>query len=106
MKPFLLAASLLALAMLLTGCTNDTKSKAQIRLLNVSPGYSSFDLYVNNGDSDTDSQKFTGVNYEVASAYTKLDSDTYTVKFKRSGVTGTLRSLSSEKLADDTHATY
>jgi hypothetical protein len=111
MKPFAPASwfhllALLALALLLNGCTNENNSKARIRLLNVSPGYSSLDLYVNDGDSDTDSQKFTGVNYEIASEYTALDSDTYTVKFKRSGVTGTLRTLSAEKLADDTHATY
>ena len=98
---------LLAIAVL-GGCGDggsDSK-KAQIRLLNVSPGYTSLDLYVNNGDSDTDQMKTSGVALEAISDYIKLDSDTYTIKFKRNGVTSTLLTASSQQLTDESHTTY
>ena len=87
------------------GGGSDSK-KAQIRLLNVSPGYTSLDLYVNNGNSDTDVLKNSAVALEALSDYIKLDSDTYTIKFKRSGVTSTLLTASGQQLTDESHATY
>jgi hypothetical protein len=99
---------LLAIAVL-GGCGggggSDSK-KAQIRLLNVSPGYTSLDLYVNNGDSDTDVLKASGVALEAITDYVKLDSDTYTIKFKRNGVTSTLLTASGQQLTDESHNTY
>jgi hypothetical protein len=98
---------LLALAAL-GGCggSSGDSNKVHIRLLNVSPGYTSLDLYVNNGDSDTDDQKASGVALEALTDYVTLDSDTYTLKFKRAGVTSTLLSAGGQQLTDDSHATY
>jgi hypothetical protein len=98
---------LLALAVL-GGCggSDSDSEKAQIRLLNVSPGYTSLDLYVNNGDDDTDTLKAAGVALEGLGDYIKLDSDTYTIKFKRNGVTSTLLTASGQQLTDESHTTY
>jgi hypothetical protein len=98
---------LLALAVL-GGCggSEGDSNKAHIRVLNVSPGYTSLDLYVNNGDSDTDTQKASSVALEALTDYITLDSDTYTLKFKRGGVTSTLQTYSGQQLTDDSHGTY
>jgi hypothetical protein len=98
---------LLVLAVL-GGCggSSGDSNQAHIRLLNVSPGYTSLDLYVNNGDSDTDTQKASSVGLEALTDYISLDSDTYTLKFKRAGVTSTLLAASGQELTDDSHATY
>jgi len=97
---------LLALTVL-GGCGSDGDSnKARIRLLNVSPGYTSLDLYVAKGDSDTDTQKAAAVGLEALTDYITLDSDTYRLKFKRAGVTSTLLAASGQQLTDDSHATY
>lgn len=91
----------------LSGCGGGGDSNhAEIRLLNVSTGYNSLDVYVNRDDSDTDTLELEGVTYGTASAYTELESDTYAVKFKRNGVTSTLLTLSAVELTDDSHATY
>ena len=101
--------AIVAVLLALAGCLGEDGSDspyAQIRLLNVSPDYSSLDLYVNAGSSDTDSLKFQGVAFEVLSNYSKVDSTVYNVKLKRNGVSSTLGTLSDEKQADDTHVTY
>jgi hypothetical protein len=99
---------LAAAATLLNGCDSgggsDSK-KAQIRLVNVSTGYQSLDLYANKSGDD-DKVQTSAVGFETVSDYVKLDSDTYVVKFKRNGITSTLLTLSSEKLTDESHATY
>jgi hypothetical protein len=94
-------------ALSLSGCDSGGGSNhARIRLLNVSPGYTSLDLYANGEDDDTDRQRITAVAYDSVSAYTEIDSGTYNVKFKRAGVTSTLLTLSGKQLADDTHNTF
>lgn len=94
-------------ALFLSGCDNGGGSdRARIRLLNVSPGYTSLDLYANGEDDDTDQQRIAGVAYDTVSDYTELKSGTYNVKFKRAGVSSTLQTLSGKQLADDTHNTF
>jgi WD40 repeat protein len=79
---------------------------ARIRLLNVSAGYASVDLYVNEDDNESDQLTITGASYGTVSDYAELNSDTYTIRFKRNGVMATLLTLSDQQLADDSHATY
>jgi hypothetical protein len=94
-------------ALLLSGCDDGGGSgHTNLRLVNVSPGYDSLDLYANAADDDTDRQRVAGVTYETVSSYTQLESGTYNVKFKRSGVTSTLLTVSSRAFADDTHHTF
>jgi hypothetical protein len=111
MKSLKRYTGLLLAVLLLGGCdfgSGGSGDQADIRLLNVSPGYDSLDLYTNNNDDDddSDSKKIEAVSYNTVSSYAEVDSDTYTIKFKRNGVTSTLATLSSEKLTDDTHGTY
>lgn len=102
---YLIFAVLAALS--LSGCDSGGGSKhAQLRMLNVSPGYTSLDLYANGGDDDTDQQRIAAVAYDTVSSYTELESGSYTVKFKRAGVTSTLQTIGSQQLADDTHTTF
>lgn len=100
---------LIALAVLaLNGCSDgsgDGDGQARIRLLNVSPGYSSLDLYVEDDDGN-DSIQNSAVASGSVSDYAVLDSGTYTVKLKRQGITSTLLTLSDRALADESHAVY
>jgi hypothetical protein len=101
--PILAASS----AVCFSGCDSGGGSgRAQVRLMNVSPGYTSLDLYANTEDDDTDQQRVAGVVYDTVSSYAELESDTYDIKFKRSGVTSTLQTASGKQLADDTHHTF
>jgi hypothetical protein len=94
-------------ALWLSGCDSGGGSgHTNLRLVNVSPGYTSLDLYANDIDDDTDTQRVAAVAYETVSGYTELGSGTYNVKLKRSGVTSTLLTMSSKQLADDTHHTF
>lgn len=104
-----LPAALVALAAVasLSGCSSgDDEAKARTRLLNVSSGYQSLDLYVNEDDSDSDSLKASAVAFGGLSDYNSVKSGTYDIKFKRAGVSSTLLTLSDKKLADDSNATY
>lgn len=92
--------------LLLGGCLGGDGDNARLRLLNTSTGYDSLDVYVNNGDDDSDTQTLSGVGYGTLSAYSKLKGDTYTVKFKRNGSSSTLETLGDEALADESHTTY
>jgi hypothetical protein len=85
----------------LSGCDSggDGDKQAQIRLLNVSPGYSSLDLYVQD-DAGNDNLKFGAVASGSISDYTAVDSVSYTLKLKREGITSTLLTLSDRSLAD------
>ena len=94
-------------ALWLSGCDSGGGSgQASVRLVNLSPGYTSLDLFANAADADTDQQRVAGVAYETVSTYTQLESGTYNVKFKRSGVTSTLLTVSNRAFADDTHHTF
>lgn len=91
----------------LAGCSSgDDSGDARSRLLNVSSGYQSLDLYVNEDDSDTDSLKASAVAFAGLSDYNSVDSGTYDIKFKRAGISSTLLTLSDKKLADDSNVTY
>ena len=101
--PILAAAA----ALWLTGCDDGGGSgHTNVRLMNVSPGYTSLDLYANSADDDADTQRVAAVAYETVSNYTELGSGTYNVKLKRSGVASTLLTMSGKQLADDTHHTF
>ena len=94
-------------ALWLSGCDSGGGSgHASVRLVNLSQGYTSLDLYANAADDETDQQRAAGVAYETVSGYTQLESGTYSVKFKRSGVTSTLLTVSGRAFADDTHHTF
>jgi hypothetical protein len=105
---FRLSALLVALAAAsLSGCSSGgDNADARSRLLNVSSGYQSLDLYVNDNDSDTDSLKSSAVAFAGISDYNTVKSGTYDIKFKRAGVSSTLLTLSDQKLADDSNVTY
>jgi hypothetical protein len=93
---------------LLAGCgggADSSSKKAQFRLLNLSTGYDSLDLYTNNGDQDTDTTQFTAVTAGGISSYASVKGDSYTVTFKKTGTSGSLFSTSTA-LASDTHATF
>jgi hypothetical protein len=93
----------------LVGCDDSggNSKTASIRVLNVSPGYESLDIYVKNeNEDDTDALVLQDVAYETVSEYAEVDSGTYTIRFRRSGVSGNLRSVSSQNLTDDSHITY
>lgn len=97
------------LALVVAGCggggADSSSKKAQMRLLNLSSGYDSIDLYSNNGDQDTDTKEFTAVTTGTISSYVQLKGDTYTLKFRKTGTTGDLLSQSST-LASNTHVTF
>jgi hypothetical protein len=104
-----LSAILIALAatVSLGGCSSgDDKGDARSRLLNVSSGYRSLDLYVNEDDSDTDSLKASAVSFAGLSDYASVESGTYDIKFRRAGISSTLLTLSDRKLADESNVTY
>src|SRR5687767_5690430 len=95
-----LPAFLVALAAVvsLSGCSSgDDSGDARSRLLNVSSGYQSLDLYVNEDDSDSDSLKASAVAFAGLSDYNSVDSGTYDIKFRRAGATSTLLALSDKK---------
>ena len=110
MRSSLLISLVLLAAATLNGCGGGggNSKKAQIRLLNVSTGYQSLDVYTNNenDDDDDDVQQLSAIGYGTVSDYASFDSDTYSVKFKRAGVSATLSALSSQKLTDESHYTF
>lgn len=101
-------ALLLATLLGLHGCdTDDGDSReARVRVLNVSEGYNTVDLYVNEGGDASDEQAVAATAYGTLSDYATLDSDTYQVKFRRNGVASTLLTLSDVQLSDGSHTTY
>ena len=91
----------------LSACDDGSSNgAAQLRLLNVSADYSSIDVYTAGKDADADSLSIAAVGYGNASDYTMLGAGTYTIKFKRAGVTSTLQTMSGANLAEDTHRTF
>jgi hypothetical protein len=85
--------------------TYSNTESARLRVLNVSVGYDSLDLYTNNGTSPADVQQFVGVAQGTASAYTSLTAASYVMKFRRSGTVGALHTQ-AVTFAEDTHVTY
>lgn len=81
----------------------DNTDSAKLRVLNVSTGYPSLDVFT--GLSNVDTQQFTAVASGTITPYAAVKADTYLLKFRRAGATGTLLSQSAT-LADDTQVTY
>lgn len=107
-RALLLAAIVALAAGLVVGCGKSGSKTAQLRLLNVSTGYSPLDLYtnLNNDSSDSDAQQQSSIAYESIGSYATVKSDSYSVKIRRTGIASTLYSLDSENLSDESHATY
>src|SRR5688572_6507475 len=104
----LLCLPILIATLFLGGCSSgddDDEGSARIRLLNSSEGYDSLDLYVTPDDEDTDVLRFTGVQLGALSDYTTLGAGTYTFKFRRNGVSSTLRTM-SDQLGKEAYGTY
>ena len=96
------------LALAVAGCGGNAEGSsknAQFRLLNVSSGYDTLDLYTNNGDQTTDTKQFSAIATGAISSYASVKGDSYTVTVKNTGTTGSLLSTSAT-LASDTHATF
>jgi Domain of unknown function (DUF4397) len=97
---------LCALAVLVVAaCGSDTKH-ADVRVLNVSVGYQSLDMYTNKNGTSGDSELLDAVAYDAITSYSSVDSGTYEVKFRVHGNSGNLEDLTSESFTDGTHATY
>ena len=108
MKVLKALAVMLGLVLSLSACNLESggsdEGNAKIRLLNVSPGYQSLDLYVNDGSDDAeDEMELEAVAYNAMSDYADVDEATYSLKLRRSGVSSTLYTLSNSKLVDDSH---
>lgn len=104
-----LSAGFLALALVACGGGGDEEGEdPQIRLLNLSTGYSSLDLMTNleADDDDEDETQAEGVALERVSDFVTLDPDDYTVKLRRTGSGSVLRSFTGEELVEDTINTY
>ena len=97
---------------LLAGCGGSggdgDKGDPQIRLLNLSTGYTSLDLITNldADDNDEDATQSSAVALEAVSDYKTLKADKYTIKLKRTGSGSILRSFTGEDLVEGTINTY
>jgi Domain of unknown function (DUF4397) len=96
------AVALLLAAIFLNGCSKSS-GDADIRVLNASIDYSSLDLYLDNGTTNT--REITGATYGTLNSYTGVGSGSYTVELTNSGVSNSLKSV-NENLAANTHRTY
>ena len=96
------AAALLLAGILLNGCGSSGGS-ADIRVLNVSVDYSTVDLYLDNGTTNTPT--LTGTTYGTLTSYKSVSAGAYTVEFTNNGVQSSLKSL-NENLAARTSRTY
>jgi len=97
-----------AMGLLLAGClgsSGGSGTKGSLRVLNVSPGYESIDLLVNDGTTDSDTTLQSGVARNTVSEYAALKANSYTVKFRRNGASAALLST-TKKLAEDEHVTF
>ena len=100
------------LLVLLASCggkgDEDGGGDPQIRLFNLSTGYTSLDLITNldADDDDEDETQSQGVALESVGEYATLDPDDYTIKLKRTGSGSILRSFTGEQLVEGTINTY
>ncbi len=95
-------AALLLAGIFLDGCGSSGGS-AQIRVLNASIDYSSLDLYLDNGTTNT--REIAAAAYGTLTSYVGVSAASYTVEFTRNGVSSSLKSV-NENLAKNTHRTY
>lgn len=107
----LLRVGILLFAATLAACGGSDEDKGadpQIRLLNLSTGYSQLDLMTNldSDDDDDDETQVENVALETVSQFITLDPDDYTIKLRRSGSGSVLRSFAAEELVEDTVNTY
>jgi hypothetical protein len=107
------AALLITAALVACGGSGDEKGEdPQIRLLNLSAGYSSLDLMTNlesdneDEDDEDDVDQLEDVQLDTVSEYVTLDPDNYTIKLRRSGSGAVLRSFTGEELVEDTVNMY
>ena len=96
------AAALLLAMFALNGC-GGSGGTANIRVLNVSVDYSTVDLYLDNGSTNT--ATLTGITYGALTDYKGVGAGAYTVEFTNNGVQSSLKSL-NENLAARTSKTY
>jgi hypothetical protein len=106
--PIRVAAMLAVVVVSLSGCGNGSSGTANVRLLNVSTGYSSLDLYASNNNNTTANYTapLQGVVYEVVSNYAPIASGTYSLEFRKNGTSSALATDGSENLTDGSHTTY
>jgi Flp pilus assembly protein protease CpaA len=107
-RPLISVAALLAAAVVILSSCGKSSSTANVRLLNVSTGYSSLDLYAsNNGDTNPSyTAQLQGVAYQTLSNYASIGSGTYSLEFRNSGSSSALATDGSENLTDGSHNTY
>jgi hypothetical protein len=94
--------ALLLAGILLDGC-GSSGGNAQIRVLNTSIDYTSLDLYLNNGTTNT--REIAAASYGTLGSYLSVGAASYTVEFTSNNVQSSLKSI-DEKLAKNTHRTY
>src|ERR1700738_3528383 len=106
--PFSVTAMLAAAVVSLSGCGNGSSGTANIRLLNVSTGYASLDLYASNNGNTTPNYtaQLQGVAYETLGNYVAIGSGTYSLEFRKNGTSSALATDGSENLTDSSHTTY
>jgi hypothetical protein len=107
-RPLISVAALLAAAVVILSSCGKSSSTASVRLLNVSTGYSSLDVYAsNNGDTNPSyTAQLQGVAYQTLSNYASISSGTYSLEFRTSGSSSALATDGSENLTDGSHNTY
>lgn len=90
-------------SLLLNGCFGSSKGDAEIRILNTSIDYSSIDLYLDDGNTNT--RKIIGAATGTLGSYLGVGYNSYTVEFTSNNVQSSLKSV-KEKLSKNTHRTY
>jgi Domain of unknown function (DUF4397) len=96
------AVALLLAGVFLDGC-GSSGGNAQIRVLNTSIDYTSLDLYLNNGTTNT--REITAAAYGTLGNYLSVGAASFTVEFTSNNVQSSLKSV-NENLAKNTHRTY
>ena len=98
--------ALCALTAVTLGACGGSNKNANVRMLNVSLGYSSLDMYANKNSTSGDTALDTAVGYETLTNYSSISGGTYEIKFRVDGNSGNLEDLTSENLGDQSHTTY
>jgi len=96
------AVALLLTGLFVAGCSKSS-GNADIRILNTSVDYTSVDLYLDNGTTNT--REITAAAYGTLGSYLGVGSGSYTVEFTSNNVQSSLKSI-NENLAKNTHRTY